>query len=204
MSPRVLWRDEHLLFVLKPPGMPAQGDPSGDPSLVDWVGGHDPVHRLDRPVGGVTVFGLTPESVRSLSRQFAERTARKFYRGVATSCPDPPEGTLIHYLAKDARGARIRKGPPAKRAELAYRLLRQLDGLALLELDPRTGRYHQIRAQLGAIGCPLVGDVRYGARKALKDRSIALWAYRLEVRHPVSGQEIAVECAPEGAVWDRF
>ncbi len=199
----MLHQDEQLLFVLKPPGMPAQPDPSCDTSLVDWVSelvGRkvDPIHRLDRPVGGVMVFGLTPSAVRNLSRQFVERVVRKTYLGVVRGKPPRTSGTLEHYLLKQGGQARVRKGPPAQRAVLRYRVKATADNLTLLELEPETGRFHQIRAQLGAIGLPLLGDARYGARKPLKDRSIALYAYRLQL------EQLTVESAPEGPPWDRF
>lgn len=196
-EPRVLYRDDDLLCLVKPAGMPAQADPTGDPSLSDWaselVGRKlDPIHRLDRPVGGLTVFGLHPESVQDLSRQFAERTARKVYRGLCQGQLPAREGRLEHFLIKQNGRAHVRKGPPAKLAQLDYRVLE--DGL--VELEPRTGRFHQIRAQLAASGCPLLGDTRYGAKKPRKDRSIALWATRLELRHPRTGEPLTFEALP--------
>lgn len=205
----MLWQDQQLAFVLKPPGMPSQPDPTGDSSLVDWISERvgrplAPIHRLDRPVGGVVVFGLQPPAVRELNAQFASRAARKSYLGVVRGRLPQTEGLLEHYLVKQGGKARVRPGPPAQRAELAYRVLQEQPELTLLELEPRTGRFHQIRAQLAAIGLPLLGDARYGARKPLKDRSIALWAHRLELVHPTSGEALVVERAPVGEPWDRF
>lgn len=147
-------------------------------------------------MGGLTVLGLNQESVRHLSRQFAERTARKLYRGLVSGCPPERKGILVHFLVKQNGKAHLRKGPPARRAELDYLVLEEREGATLLELEPRTGRFHQIRAQLGAIGCPLLGDTRYGARKPRKDRSIALWATRLELRHPRTGEPLTFEALP--------
>lgn len=205
----ILWRDEQLVFVLKPAGVPSQPDPSGDFSLVDWISEQvgrklAPIHRLDRPVGGVVVFGLQPGAVRSLGSQFAERSVRKTYLGVVRGLVEPSEGVWEHFLIKQGGKARVRSGPPAQPAGLDYRVLQSCEGLTLLELEPRTGRFHQIRAQLGAVGLPLLGDARYGARKPLKDRSIALWAHRLEVSHPVTGERLAVQRAPVGEAWERF
>lgn len=207
-EPRILWQDERVLFLLKPAGLASQGDRDGQPSLLDWLArqGHrcDPVHRLDRPVGGVMVFGLDPESVRRLSRQFANREVRKTYLAITRPAPDPPEGELRHRLSHDRRRNLARVSPDGRPAELVYRTLARVEPLALLEIVPRTGRPHQIRAQLAAIGCPILGDARYGARKPLNDRSIALFASSLGLRHPFGGQELEVHCSPAGPPWDRF
>lgn len=207
-EPRILWQDERLLFLLKPAGLASQGDRDGQPSILDWLDrqGHrcDPVHRLDRPVGGVMLFGLDSESVRRLSRQFANREVQKTYLAITRPLPDPPEAELHHRLSHDRRHNLARVSPGGRLAELAYRTLATVEALALLEIVPRTGRPHQIRAQLAAIGCPVLGDARYGARKPLKDRSIALFASSLKLRHPFSGQDLEVHCSPAGAPWDRF
>ncbi|GMU55556.1 MAG: RNA pseudouridine synthase [Candidatus Xenobia bacterium] len=207
-EPRILWQDERLLFLLKPAGVASQADRDGQPSLLDWLArqGHrcDPVHRLDRPVGGIMVFGLDPESVRRLSRQFANREVQKTYLAVTRPAPEPSEGELRHLLAHDRRRNLARVSPSGRPGELTYRTIRTAGPLALLEVVPHTGRPHQIRAQLAAIGCPILGDTRYGARKPLNDRSIALFASRLRLRHPFSGQELEARCTPEGSPWNRF
>lgn len=207
-EPRILWQDDRLVFLLKPAGLASQADRDGQPSLLDWLAqqGHkcDPVHRLDRPVAGVMVFGLDPESVRRLSRQFADREVQKTYLAVTLPAPEPPEGELRHLLAHDRRRNLAHVSATGRPAELTYRTLAKSEPLALLEIVPRTGRPHQIRVQLAAIGCPILGDARYGARKPLKDRSIALFACSLKLRHPFSGQELDVQCRPVGPPWDRF
>jgi RluA family pseudouridine synthase len=215
----VLYCDNHLLVVHKPPCVPVVPDSSGDESLLErakaWiqVEFHKPgavflgvVHRLDRPVSGVLLFARTSKAAERLSAQFRERRVRKAYWGVVQGRPAAPAGTLEQHLWKDGERNRVhvvaasREG--AKVARTSYRVLRGADGRSLLELVPHTGRAHQLRLACASLGTPLLGDLKYGALEALPDRSIALHARRLEVEHPTLREARAWEVEPpRSAAW---
>lgn len=216
---RVLHSDNHLLAVEKPACVPMVPDASGDESLLDrakaWVAREfdkpgrvylGVVHRLDRPVSGVALFARTSKAAARLTDQFRTRTARKTYVGVTVGWPEPEEGRVETWLLKDAERNRVRAVPPdtpgAKPAVTRWRTLERRESggtrTAVVELRPETGRPHQLRAAMAALGCPLLGDLKYGAPEALPDRSIALHAHRLEIIHPTTKQELRLECeAPE-------
>lgn len=211
----ILYQDNHLLAVYKPPGIPLQPGRSGTVSLMDLTRARIKtqhgkpgnvflglVHRLDQPVAGLVLFAKTSKAASRLSRQFREKTPKKIYRAVVEGTPDPPTGNLIHYLRKEkSLKATVfpRSAPGAKRAELSYTLIETLEGGSLLEVDLLTGRFHQIRAQLAFTGHPILGDVKYGASSPLPGRLIALYAWKLIIRHPISGEETLLESpAPPG------
>ena len=218
----VLHCDNHLLVVAKPAGVPSAPDASGDPSLLEiakewvrvefekpgaaWLG---LVHRLDRPVSGVLCFARTSKAAARLSAAFRERRVRKLYVGVVTGRPAQDQGLVEQWLTKDEAARRVRIAPEgapgAQLARTRYRLLRTDGGRALLELEPETGRPHQLRAACAALGVPLLGDLKYGASAPLEDAVIALHALELAVPHPV-GQELLRFRAPlpAHAVWSRF
>jgi len=215
---QVLLEDNHLLAVVKPPGVLVQGDASGDATLVDAARAYlkrkygkpgkvylGLVHRLDRPVSGVVLLARTSKAAGRLSRQFRERTVAKVYLAIAEGRPPADRGELIAHLADrgDRQGvtrAAAEPFPGSREASLAYTVLDAAQGRSLLRIEPRTGRRHQIRAQFGLIGCPIVGDVKYGAPSRRVDRSILLHAGRLAVEHPVRAERIVVE-APPPADW---
>jgi 23S rRNA pseudouridine1911/1915/1917 synthase len=214
----VLHRDEHLLAVAKPAGLPTVPDESGDASLFDRVRAGLPrvggapafvgvVHRLDRPVSGVVVLALDSATAAGLSAQLRAHRATKTYWGVGEGIPREPEGQLTQWLLKDGAANLVRSVAEgragAKRAVTRWRVLTTLGERALLELTPETGRSHQLRVAAARLGCPLVGDVKYGASRLLKDRSIGLHARRLVVRHPVSGAPLDLTCAlPDVPLWN--
>ena len=214
--PDILFEDSLLLAVNKPVAMPAQADKTGDMSLLQWAEKHcrqalHPVHRLDRPASGVLLLAKTKAAMTHLQRQFQEHLVEKEYLAIAGGAAlDPPEATLVHYLQKNAAKNRSFAYPDARpgadRAELYYRLLGSSDHYHLLLVRLITGRHHQIRAQLAAIGCPIKGDVKYGARRGNPDRSIHLHAWRLQFEHPGTG-EIVRLIAPvpaADALWKAF
>jgi 23S rRNA pseudouridine1911/1915/1917 synthase len=214
----VLYADNHVLAVDKPAGVPMVPDASGDESLLDrakdWIRFEKKkpgeiflgvVHRLDRPVSGVALFARTSKAAERLSRSFRERDAHKTYWGLVTPPPRGERGEVEQWLAKDEDSNRARpagpRTPGAKLARTGWRLL-VLDGrFALLELEPETGRPHQIRSALRSLGSPLLGDLKYGAQAPLEDRSIALHARRLEIAHPTRGDRLEIECLPPDRPW---
>ena len=210
MSVKVLYEDNHILVLDKPPGMPSQGDPSGDLSMLDWgkeyIGKkyNKPgkvflalVHRLDRPVGGVMIFGRTSKGAARLSKQFHDRLVQKTYYALVERTPDNDQDVLVHFLrqlqGKNIMRAHKEKVKDGKRSELSYKVLKSYGTRALLEVRPKTGRKHQIRVQLAANGCTIVGDVKYGRSKFMPDKSICLLAKKLEVKHPVTKEDMVFE-----------
>ena len=209
----VLYADNHLLVVYKPGGLPVQADASGDEDLLTqgkaWIRKEKNkpgdvylglVHRLDRPARGVVVLGRTSKAAARLSLQFREHTLEKIYRVVVHGKPKPPSGTLRDWLESDERGSRIVVPGRGKESVLDYRLLESDGARSLLEVTLHTGRKHQIRCQLAALGHPVLGDLRYGAPQPLPDRCIALLAYRLTLTHPTT-QERMTFLAPDVAGW---
>lgn len=210
----VLAKNNQFIAFNKPPGLPVQADKTGDKPLLQLAEIYCKsklylVHRLDRPASGVVVFAKTKTAVGSLGDQFRERTVRKTYLAVVKDLPPQPEGTASHVLQKNQEQNRSRvkgaAGGSGKEAELTYRVLGSSDNYHLLEVEPLTGRHHQIRAQLAAMGCPIKGDVKYGSRRGNKDRSIHLHAWKLGFRHPFSGEEVLLVAPPPAdAVWEAF
>lgn len=218
----ILHCDNHLLVVNKDAGLPSVPDESGDESLFDlaraWVEDEfrKPgraflaiVHRLDRPVSGVLCFGRTSKGASRLSEQFRDRTTRKVYWGVVLGEPREDSGVVDHHLFKDRTRNVVSVVPEgsedAKRARTSWRVLQRREGKALLELEPHTGRSHQLRVACRALGTPIAGDLKYGAPEALPDRSIALHARRLEILHPTTREELAFEARlPRLAVWQGW
>ena len=208
----VLFEDNHLLVMIKPIGMLSQADRTGDICLMDLAKRYlaekynkpgdvylGLVHRLDRPVGGVIVFARTSKAARRLSEQFRTRETIKIYRALVEGTPKLPFGELAHFLAKSGTTMKV-VGSGTEGAQEARLLYRTLEiGLVtnLLEVRLITGRKHQIRAQLAAMGCPIVGDIKYGAKpvpgaerkKGDVVKGIMLWAYSVTIQHPVSGAE---------------
>ncbi len=214
--PKIVFEDNHLLIVDKPAGLLTQGDDTGDSTLLDWGKRYIKTqyakpgdvflglaHRIDRPTSGLVVLCRTSKALSRMQPMFAERAVAKTYLAVVQGEMNDEEQTLVHYLRHDPSVKRMRvheserkAGPEGKRCELTYRLIGRVASHCLLEVKPDTGRRHQIRAQLGAIGHPVEGDLRYGAKNPLEDKSIGLHAYRLQFEHPVGGKPVDVRCLP--------
>lgn len=219
MSLEVLLCDNHLLAVVKPACVPTVPDESGDESLLEraraWVKTtyEKPgeaflgvVQRLDRPVSGVVLFARTSKAARRLTSAFAERRVAKQYWGLVREPPPCAPGRVEQWLAKDRRTNRVQvvpeAAPRARRAVTEWRVLERGPDSTLVELVPHSGRPHQLRVAMASLGSPLLGDLKYGARDALPDRSIALHARALSLTHPVRDEELRIEVPPpSGAPW---
>lgn len=211
-----LFEDNHCLAVLKPAGMLVQPDRTGDRTIIDEASdllrerdqrpGNvfvTAVHRLDRPVSGVLLLARTSKAAERLSEQFRSGTVEKRYVALVEHAPLNPEGTLVHRLIKDRDDNRVRIAPAgdpqARIARLDYRMVGTRPGGTMLQVRLHTGRAHQIRVQLAAAGCPIVGDLRYGARQPLGSM-IALHAEELTFSHPTRGHRVTVR-APVPDSW---
>ena len=218
-SDQIIYEDNHLLLVNKRPGELVQGDKSGDPCLVDEIKSfiqerdNKPgnvfcglVHRLDRPVSGVVIFAKTSKALSRMNALVKERAIEKTYWAVSKNCPEPMEGTLRNWLSRNEKMNKsfvVADGTKdnAKEAVLDYKVIgRSEGGYYLIEVNLHTGRHHQIRCQLANIGCPIKGDLKYGAPRSNPDGSISLHARRVSFEHPVSHINVSVEAEP----WWQF
>lgn len=207
----VLYEDNHLLVVVKPPNLLSQGDKTGDPDLLtllkDYVREkyHKPgnvylglVHRLDRPVGGVMVFARTSKAASRLAEQIRRRELRRGYLAVVHGYLDSLKGTLEGFLLKDRRRNLVQMVEPgtrgAQKAKLQYKVMGMAEGCTLVRIRLETGRSHQIRVQMAALGHPLVGDQRYGPPSP--GQQIALWAEYLNLIHPTTQERLEFRQPP--------
>lgn len=218
----VIYEDNHLIIINKSPGEIVQGDKTGDEPLVEtlkhWLKEKygkpgnvfcGVVHRLDRPVGGLVVFAKTSKALTRLNDMFRNGEVEKTYWALSRNKPEPAEGRLVHFITTTERNnksyASLIERSGSKRAVLTYRLLGCSDRYNLIEVKLETGRKHQIRVQLSAIGCPIKGDLKYGDRRSNPDGSISLMARRIRFTHPVSGKEIDVTAPlPSDPLWQAF
>ena len=211
----VLYKNNQLIAFNKPPNVPVQDDKSQDKSLLALGEIYTKqklhlIHRLDRPTSGVVLFAKTENALIALNEQFQHREVRKIYLAVVKEMPPKMEGTLVHFLRKNARQNRsiasATETPGSKRAELTYAYRKSIDNYHLLEIELITGRHHQIRAQLSAIGCPIKGDDKYGFKRANPDRSIHLHARKLRFTHPTTAEtdEIIAPVPKGDPVWEAF
>lgn len=218
---KILFEDNHLIAVNKKAGELVQGDKTGDEPLSETIKKYlkekhqkpgeaflGVVHRLDRPTSGVVVFAKTSKALVRLNKQFAEKTTQKTYWALVANLPEKKLGTLVHYLKKNQANntskAYLKEVPGSKKAILHYRLIKSLDYYHLLEVELETGRHHQIRVQLSAIGCPIKGDLKYGAPRSNPDGSIFLHAKQLCIEHPVSKTPLTFTAPPPAqAPWPK-
>ncbi len=218
----VVYEDNHVIIVNKRSGEIVQGDKTGDTPLVETVKAylkekyHKPgnvfvgvVHRLDRPVGGLVVFARTSKALSRLNEMFRTGSVHKTYWAITRNRPAADEGELVHWLVRNEKQNKSyacdREVPRSKKAVLSYRIIGHNDNYFLLEVKLLTGRHHQIRCQLSAIGCPIKGDLKYGARRSNPDGSISLLSRHVEFVHPVSKQTVSVDAPlPADNVWQSF
>jgi 23S rRNA pseudouridine1911/1915/1917 synthase len=219
---QVLYEDNHLLVINKSAGVLVQGDITGDKPLVDiakdYIGEKykkpgdvflGVVHRLDRPVSGVVVFARTSKALERMNALFRDRETQKTYWALVVARPPQPEGTLIHWLVKDEKKNKTtaynKVNPNGQRSELHYKVIDNKRGYYLVEVNPITGRPHQIRVQLASMGCPIVGDVKYGSEISSQDGSIALHARQLSFIHPVKKEPLTISAKlPQNDWWKTF
>jgi 23S rRNA pseudouridine1911/1915/1917 synthase len=205
----VLFTDNHLLVVRKPSGALVQGDDTGDPTLLDagkaWLKEKfgkpgnvflGLVHRLDRPVSGVVVFARTSKAAGRLSDQFRRGEVRKIYWALAEG-KVPEAGAWEDRIAREGATSRTGTGGEGREAALRFRLLKFLDGVSWVEVEPGTGRHHQVRVQFASRGYPLLGDFRYGSKRKFPRRAVALHARTLTFAHPTRGEEMTFTAEPE-------
>lgn len=216
---RVVYEDNHIIVVYKESGEIVQGDKTGDTPLSDIVKDYikekyqkpgnvflGVVHRLDRPVSGLVVFARTSKALSRLNDMFRTGDVHKTYWAITKEQPAELEGRLEHWLVRNEKQnksyAYTREKPGAKKAILEYKVVGRTDNYNLLEVRLLTGRHHQIRCQLAAMGCPIKGDLKYGARRSNPDGSISLLSRRIQFVHPVSKQLIdIVSPVPDDNLW---
>jgi len=217
---QVLYEDNHLIAINKRAGDIVQGDKTGDAPLSEIIKQYLKAkykkpgnvylgvpHRLDRPTTGIVVFAKTSKALPRLNKMFADKDAKKTYWAVVRETPEHESGTLVHWLKRNPKQnksyAYIKEVPDSKKAILDYRVIKKLDRYTLLEIDLKTGRHHQIRAQLAAMGCTIKGDLKYGADRSNKDGSIHLHAQKLIFEHPVKQEPLElVAPTPKDGIWD--
>lgn len=218
----VLFEDNHILVVNKPGGLLVQGDATGDKTLLDYGKEYlkekydkpgnvflGTVHRIDRPVSGIVVMAKTSKALERLNKQFRERKIYKKYWAVVKRKPPNEKDKLVHWLVKnqDKNVVTSYKKPVdgALKAELYYKVLGNLNDHYLLEVNPITGRPHQIRVQLAAMGCPIRGDLKYGFHKPNPDANINLHAREINFEHPVQKDKLKFTAPlPENDFWEQF
>ena len=216
---QVVYEDNHIIIVFKQSGEIVQGDKTGDRPLSETVKEyikakyHKPgnvflgvVHRLDRPVAGLVVFARTSKALVRLNEMFRKGDIHKTYWAITKNMPKEPQATLTNWIVRNERQnksyAYDREVPDSKKALLSYRVIGHTDHYHLLEVHLMTGRHHQIRCQLAHIGCPIKGDLKYGAQRSNPDGSISLLSHEMTFVHPVSKETVHVVAPlPDDNLW---
>ena len=216
---QILYEDNHIIVVSKTSGEIVQGDKTGDKTLCDSVKEYIKekyakpgnvflgiAHRLDRPVSGIVIFAKTSKALSRLNNMFRDGEVHKLYWAITQNMPQKEEDTLTHWIVRNEKQnksyAYDREKPGSKKAMLHYKVISSTDNYTLLAVNLMTGRHHQIRCQLSAIGCPIKGDLKYGSRRRNNDGSISLHARKVEFVHPVSKQPMCIEApVPDDRLW---
>lgn len=219
---QILHEDNHIIVVNKRVGDIVQGDKTGDKPLSDVVKEYIKVkynkpgevflgviHRLDRPTTGIVAFAKTSKALTRLNESFKNRETKKTYWAIVKNQPPKDKDLLVHFLKRNPKNntskAHTKEVPESKKASLDYSVFKKLDNYYALEINLHTGRHHQIRAQLNAIGCPIKGDLKYGFDRSNKDGGIHLHARTLEFVHPVSKENIKLTAStPNDPIWNNL
>lgn len=219
---QILHEDNHIIVINKRVGDIVQGDKTGDKPLSDIVKEYikekynkpgdvflGVVHRLDRPTTGIVVFARTSKALERLNKMFSERETQKTYWAVVKNRTSKNEDNLVHFLVRNEKNntskAHLKEVPNSKKASLDYKIIKELNNYFALEINLHTGRHHQIRAQLSAIGSPIKGDLKYGFDRSNTDGGIHLHARKLVFNHPVSKEELTIEApTPSDPIWNSI
>ena len=217
---QILHEDNHLIIINKRVGDLVQGDKTGDKPLSEIVKEYikekynkpgevflGVVHRLDRPTSGIVVFARTSKALTRMNELFSNRETQKTYWAVVKNKPLKSEDTLVHFIKRNEKNntskAHLKEVPDSKSAVLDYTIIKNLDNYFALEINLHTGRHHQIRAQLSAIGCPIKGDLKYGFDRSNSDGGIHLHARKLVFNHPVSKENLTIlATTPNDLIWN--
>jgi 23S rRNA pseudouridine1911/1915/1917 synthase len=219
---QILHEDNHLIVVNKRVGDIVQGDKTGDKPLSEIVKEYikekynkpgevflGVVHRLDRPTTGIVVFARTSKALSRMNELFSNRETQKTYWAVVKNKPEKSNDKLVHYLKRNEKNntskAHLKEVPDSKLASLEYQIIKELTNYSALEIQLHTGRHHQIRAQLAAIGSPIKGDLKYGFDRSNPDGGIHLHARKLHFVHPVSKESITIVApTPDDVIWNAI
>ena len=217
---QILHEDNHIIVVNKRVGDIVQGDKTGDKPLSDVVKEYikekynkpgevflGVIHRLDRPTTGIVVFARTSKALTRMNELFSNRETQKTYWAIVKNKPQNSEDKLIHFIKRNEKNntskAHLKEVPESKLASLDYKIIKELQNYVALEINLHTGRHHQIRAQLAAIGSPIKGDLKYGFDRSNPDGGIHLHARKLVFTHPVSKIEMIVLApTPDDSIWN--
>lgn len=215
----ILYEDNHIIAVNKTCSEIVQGDKTGDEPLSEQIKAYlketyakpgnvfcGVTHRLDRPVSGVVLFAKTSKALARLNEMFQQHLIHKTYWAIVKNVPPEPEGTLEHFLIRNEKQNKAyaydTHKSSSKLARLKYRTIAKSDNYTLLEIELETGRHHQIRCQLAKIGCPIKGDLKYGAARSNPDGGISLHARSLEFEHPVTHKTVKITApVPNDKLW---
>ncbi len=226
---KILYEDNHIIAVVKPAGVLTQGDRTGDKNLMDMVKDYlkkkykkpgnvflGLVHRLDKPVAGIVLFGKTSKGASRLSEQFRNHTIQKTYYGIVVGKPKEERGVIKEQVNKISFFAEgftnktdqelldeIKKATKTRTAELEYQMIKKNDKYSLLKIMPKTGRFHQIRIQMANMGCPILGDEKYSNQKPLPDKNIALSATAISFKTATDDKVVNLEI-PLPESWNKY
>jgi RluA family pseudouridine synthase len=204
----IIYEDDFILVMDKPTGLMVEPDRNNNPSLLQYVKEYlkktltpgtelyaQHIHRIDRPVSGVVLFAKQRSVLKNLSEQFAERRVKKFYRALTATAPEKMQGRLEHWHRKEKKKAVLydQEIEYSEKAILEYTVREFSDNKCIWDIELHTGKYHQIRAQLASLGCPILGDEVYGSATTYKPNAIALQARKLVFLHPISNKETITE-----------
>lgn len=219
---QVVYEDNHIIIVSKRSGEIVQGDKTGDTPLSETVKEYikekyhksgnvflGVVHRLDRPVSGLVVFAKTSKALTRLNKMFRDGDVHKTYWAITKNMPAESEAMLTNWIVRNEKQNKSyvydKEVPDSKKAVLSYKLIGHSDHYSLLEIHLMTGRHHQIRCQLAHIGCPIKGDLKYGAPRSNSDGSISLLSHQIEFIHPVSKEYIKIKAPlPDDHLWQAI